>query len=429
MTSIGIAYGDRRIPVEVPDENLVKVFQTRPWRPLPDPKTAIASALENPIGSHPLSSIAAGRSDAVVVISDITRPVPNSTLLPPILDLIERSGVPRDRILILIATGMHRPNLADELVELVGEEISNTYRIENHIGTDLDGHFDFGVHEGVPLQVDRRYVEADLKVVTGLIEPHLIAGYSGGRKGIIPGLCSLETMKVLHGFRMIQHERAASGNIDGNPFHETALVLARKAGCDFLLNVTLNSDREITGVFAGDLDEAHRAGCASLQEFAMDCIDEPVDIVLTGGGGAPLDRTFYQAIKGMIAAREILKPGGTILFAASLTEGLGSPSFRELMKSLTSPREMLDRLAAVDYLQMDQWMVQDFCSILLQAGEIQVHTEGIPTSDLEGFGLVPIPSFEAGLARAMSRQGRTARIAALPDGPYVIAKIAEGARL
>lgn len=429
MTSLAIAYGDRRIPVEVPDENLVKVFQTRPWRPLPDPESAIASALENPIGSHPLSSIAAGRSDAVVVISDITRPVPNSTLLPPILDLIECSGVPRDRILILIATGMHRPNLSDEIVELVGEEISGTYRIENHIGTDLDGHSDFGVHDGVPLHVDRRYVEADLKVVTGLIEPHLIAGYSGGRKGIIPGLCSLETMKVLHGFRMIQHDRAAAGNIDGNPFHETALDLARKAGCDFLLNVTLNSDREITGVFAGDLDEAHRAGCASLQEFAMDCIDESVDIVLTGGGGAPLDRTLYQAIKGMIAAREILKPGGTILFAAALAEGLGSPSFRELMNSLTSPMEMLDRLAEVGYLQMDQWMVQDFCNILLHAGEIQVHTGGIPASELEGFGLVPIPSLEAGVARAMRRCGRTAGIAALPEGPYVIAKITEGARL
>ncbi|MCA9411949.1 MAG: nickel-dependent lactate racemase [Candidatus Omnitrophica bacterium] len=424
---VEVAYGKTRLPVEIPDENLQKVFRVRHWPGLANPAQAIEASLVNPIDSAPLADIARGKKNATIVISDITRPVPNRLLLPPILQTLEGAGMAKDQILILIATGMHRPNEGDELIELVGAEIAANYRVENHFGTDVDSHVDLGTDEsGVPLLVDRRYHEADLKIVTGLIEPHLIAGYSGGRKGILPGICSLETMKVMHGYRMIQQERASTGILDGNPFHETALRLAERVGCDFLVNVTLNDVREMTGVFSGNLDSAHRAGCREIEKYVVDTIDEPVDIVVTGSGGYPLDQTLYQAIKGMIAAKEILKPGGTIIFCSDLGQGLGSPPFQELMAQLDSPEGMMARLEEVDYLKMDQWMVQDFCNILLHAGEIQTCTQGLSSEELERVHLVPIDSLQSGLERAFATQGPNATVAALPDGPYVIAQVAEG---
>jgi len=185
---VEIAYGKKRLPVEIPEENLEKVFRVRQWPGMTAVVGEIQRSLQHPIASPPLSAIATGKRDATIVISDITRPVPNSLLLPSILQTLEAAGIAREKILILIATGMHRPNEGDELIELVGEEIARNYRVENHFGTDLESHVDLGTDDesGVPLLVDRRYHEADLKIVTGLIEPHLIAGYSGGRKGILP---------------------------------------------------------------------------------------------------------------------------------------------------------------------------------------------------------------------------------------------------
>ena len=365
---IEILYGRGTTTVDVPTRNLVKVMQTKPCAALHDPESVIEQSLEVPIGMPPLSELARGRKNAVVVISDITRPVPNSIVLPPILRNLEENGISREDILILIATGMHRPNEGEELIELVGEQIARTYRIENHRGTDLSSHVDLGVsEEGVPLLVDRLYYEADLKVVTGLIEPHLMAGYSGGRKSVLPGVCSLETMKVMHGYKMIQHPLTTVGRLDDNPFHLTALKLTRQIGVDFLVNVTVNGEREITGVYSGDLDEAHRAGVRGLNRYVIDEIDAPVDIAVTGSGGFPLDQTFYQCVKGMVATKEILKPGGTIVFASHLAGGMGSPSFVELMEEFTSPEEFLASLVSPDYRKLDQWMLQDHSNILLHA--------------------------------------------------------------
>ncbi|MCG3196492.1 MAG: Lactate racemase [bacterium] len=423
---VEIAYGKGFVPVDIPSENLLKVLRVKPWAALARPRVEIERALAFPIGSPSLSSLASGRRNAVIVISDITRPVPNSTLLPPILETLETSGIPRERILILIGTGMHRSNLGPELVELVGPAIAGKYRVENHEGLNLESHVDLGVsEEGVPLLVDRRYMEADLKIVTGLIEPHLMAGYSGGRKGVLPGVCSLETMKVMHGYRMIQHERTTVGRLDDNPFHLAALKLARRVGVDFLVNVTVNEQREITGVFAGDLDRAHRAGVAALEEYVVDRLDKPADIVVTSGGGYPLDQTFYQCLKGVIATKEILKPGGTIVFAAHLGEGLGSASFQDLMGRLTTPEAFLEEIAGPDYLQVDQWMVQDHCNMLLLAGEILIYTENLSANWLRSVLVHPIPSLNAGLKRAFEAHGPRARVAVLPHGPYVIAKLSD----
>lgn len=423
---IDLAYGKETVPVHVPEKNLEKILKVHPWPPVDHPTEAVNHSLLNPIGTSPLSELAQGRRDAVVVISDITRPVPNRVILPPVLETLEQAGIPREKILILIATGMHRPNEGAELIELVGEKIAARYRVENHSGADLDAHVDLGVsEEGVPLLVDRRYLEADLKILTGLIEPHLMAGYSGGRKGVLPGVCSLETMKVMHGYKMIQHPLSVVGRLDDNPFHLTALRLTRQIGVDFIVNITLNEKRELTGVFSGDLDLAHRAGVAELEKYVVDEVDEPVDIVVGCSGGYPLDQTFYQCIKGTVAAKEILKPGGTIVFASHLGEGMGSEPFQQLVRELTTPQAFLDTLKGPDYRQLDQWMLQDHCNILLHAGEIQVFTEHLSKDWLEKALVVPIGSLDEGLERAFERHGSEARVAVMPQGPYVIARTLE----
>lgn len=423
---IEVAFGKGFAPVHVPDQNLVKVIRTRPWSGIPAPGDAVVNALLFPIGTPPLLDLARGRQNAVVVISDITRPVPNSLILPPILRTLEAAGIPKERILILIATGMHRPNEGIELTELVGEEVASSYRVENHAGTDLASHVDLGIsEEGVPLLVDRRYVEADLRILTGLIEPHLMAGYSGGRKAVLPGVCSLETMKVMHGYRMIQDPLTVVGRLDDNPFHLTALKLARQVGVDFIVNVTLNENREIAGVYAGDLDLAHRAGVAELESYVVDEIEEPVDIVVTSGGGYPLDQTFYQSIKGLVAAKGILKQGGTLILSADLGEGMGSVSFQELVEEMTGPEEFLESLKGPGYRQLDQWMLQDHCNVLIHAGDVLVFTHHLSEDWLSKALVCKIHSLDEGLRMAFESHGPMASVAVMPQGPYVIARVSE----
>lgn len=421
---IEVAYGKGTAPVHVPDRNLVGVIQPRPWPGLDSPEDAVVSALNLPVGTPPLIDIARGRQDAVVVISDITRPVPNSVILPPILRTLEAAGIPRQKILILIATGMHRPNEGAEMIELVGRDIAANYRVENHAGTDLESHVDLGIsEEGVPLLVDRRYHESDLRILTGLIEPHLMAGYSGGRKAVLPGVCSLETMKVMHGYRMIQDPHTVVGRLDDNPFHLTALKLARRVGVDFIVNVVLNENREISGVYAGDLDLAHRAGVAELEAYAVQGVNEPVDIVVTSAGGYPLDQTFYQAIKGLVAAKGILKPGGTLILSADLGEGMGSAPFQELVNEMTSPEDLLESLKGPDYRQLDQWMLQDHCNVLIHAGDVLVFTQHLSEDWLSKALVCKISSLDEGLRMAFESHGPLASVAVMPQGPYVIARV------
>ena len=234
---VALSYGREGLEVDLPDANLVKCLGYREAEPLADPSGAVSAALASPTGAAPLADLARGKKNACVVISDVTRPVPNPVILPPILRTLEESGIPRARILILVATGMHRPNLGDELAEMVGAETATNYRIENHDGLNRQQHAYLGESpRGVPVWIDSRYVEADLKITTGLIEPHFMAGFSGGRKLICPGLAALETVRVWHGPKFLEHPNARVGVLDGNPVHEENTWIGRRAGCDFIVN-------------------------------------------------------------------------------------------------------------------------------------------------------------------------------------------------
>ena len=418
---VALDYGKAGIEAEVPDD--AEILSMAPMPGLDRIEERLFESLRTPSGTAPLLDLARGRSDACVVISDITRPVPNSIILPPILATLENAGIPRDAITILIATGLHRPNEGEELVELVGPEIARKYRIENHRARDRGSLACLGdTSAGAPIWVDRLYLEADLKIATSLIEPHLMAGYSGGRKAICPGLMGVDTVKVLHGPELMGHPKSAEGIIEGNPFHQQALEVARTVGVDFTLNVAMNEERQICGIFCGDLEKAHAEGVAFVEEAALASVDEAVDVVVTTSAGFPLDLTFYQAVKGMTAVLPILREGGTIVIAASCEEGLGSREFSELLLKTTRLDEFAEKLESPDFFVVDQWQLQELCKVLATA-RVKLYSRKIARD----YGALPmvdiVSSVEAGIAEARGDFRGNPRMAVVPKGPYVLPRL------
>ncbi len=425
---VRMRYGRGELEVEVPDQNIVGPLRMKRAKPLSAPVETIEAALLSPIASPPLSEIARGRSSACVVISDITRPVPNKLILPPILRTLEKSGIPREEIVILIATGIHRPNEGDELQEMVGAELMSGYRFINHYSQRPETLLDLGkTDRGTPVLLNRVYCESDLKISTSLIEPHLMAGYSGGRKAICPGISSLETMKVMHGPHILEHERATTGVLEGNPFHEEATEIARMAGVDFSLNVALNDSRELVGVFAGELVAAHLAGVKFVEQFVRVELDQPVDIVLTSSAGYPLDTTFYQAIKGLVGALDIIKQGGTMILVSECSEQLGSPEFTDLILNTEDLKQFVQDLYDPAHFTVDQWQLEEMAKVARKA-EICCYSEGIPWEDLKRIFVHPLRTPEEGIRYALAKHGKNARIAVIPEGPYLLPVLADPSR-
>lgn len=423
--NIDISYGKERLTIGVPDRNLVNILRMKEKPVITDPREATLEKLASPTGAPPLAELARGKKSAVVVVSDITRPVPNAAILPPVFEVIEKAGIPRENITILIGTGIHRPNEGEELVTLFGPDIPKNYRIVNHKGRDLDSHDYLGetpIYKA-PIYVDREYFKSELRIVTGLIEPHFMAGFSGGRKGIMPAICAFETVKVLHGPDAMGHNKAIGGVIEGNPVHEEMLYVAKKVGVDFIVNVTLNERREITGIFAGDLEKAHMEGVEFARTQCVDTVDKPVDAVITTSAGFPLDLTFYQTVKGMTEAMPILKPGGVIIIASRCAEGIGSSEFTKLMLETYSINEFLDNIRKPGYYVLDQWEFQKLCTVLVKH-EVWLYTEGIDRETQGKLFMTPLDSVEDGISRVLERFGDDARIAVIPEGPYVNARLA-----
>lgn len=421
---VTLDYGRTGLPVDLPDDRIVGPLAIRPAPPLSDPDGALGAALAQPIGTPPLAELARGRRDACILICDITRPVPNRLLLPPLLRTLEEQGLQRDRILILVATGLHRPNEGAELEEMVGPDVMANYRIENHHGKNLDEHEYLGTTpNGVPAWIDRRYVKADLKITTGLIEPHLMAGYSGGRKVICPGIAALETVKVWHGPRFLEHPKADCGIVEGNPVHEENTRIAQMAGCDFIVNVCLDGERRVTWVGAGDMIAAWQAGVRFVENVVRVPVAEPVDIVVTSSAGYPLDTTFYQSVKGMTGALPIVKQGGTIVLAASLTEGIGSPEFQGLLTDYPDLQVFKKRILEKDYFVLDQWQLEEMAKVLERC-RVKMVSHGLSPEVLRGCHVEPAATVEAAVADCLRDYGPTARIAVIPKGPYVLPYVA-----
>jgi nickel-dependent lactate racemase len=421
---VKLEYGRQGLYAELPEARIVRTLSYKDAAPLPEPEAALRAMLERPIGTPPLAEIARGRKDACIVICDITRPVPNELILRPMLEILEQAGIPREKITILVATGLHRPNEGAELVEMVGQNIADHYRIVNHHGQELSEHTYLGESpRGVPIWIDRHYVNADLKITTGLIEPHLMAGFSGGRKLICPGIAALETVKVWHGPDFLEHPKADCGILDGNPVHEENTWIGRKTGCDFIVNVVIDSQRRPLAWVAGDMVAAFEEGVKFVRGVVRDTVAEPVDIVVTSCAGYPLDTTFYQAVKGMTGALPIVKEGGTIILCASLSEGIGSPQFQQLFAENPSLEVFVERILGKDYFVMDQWQLEELAKVRRKA-KVKVVSDGLSAATLNGLFVESASSIEQAVADSLAEYGPAAKIAVIPKGPYVLAQVA-----
>jgi nickel-dependent lactate racemase len=419
---IRLDYGRSGLEVRLPDDCAVSVLEPSKGVPLEDPSAAVASALAAPIGAPPLDELARGRRDAVVVIADKTRPVPYGIVLPPLLAALQRAGLPPARVEILVATGLHRPNTPDELGQMINPDIVARYRIRNHLAREADQHVHLGrTARGTEIWLDRGFMSADLKIVTGLIEPHLMAGFSGGRKAVAPGCAGVETMRSLHGAAMLEAP-LGPGIVEGNPFHDELLDIARRVGVDFLCDVTVDRSRRLTGVFAGDLERAHAAGMRFVEEHVRADLDRPADVVIASAGGAPLDDTYYQSIKGMVAALNIVRRGGTIILAAAMAEGIGSAEFQRLLADTRGNDDFMARITSPGFFSIDQWMVQHLCQVRRKA-EVILVSGGVSPEAAAGLLASSAPTVEDAVARCLQRYGWGAHIAVLSQGPYMLATV------
>jgi nickel-dependent lactate racemase len=420
---VRLDYGHDGLDVELPDNHVVKSLSYKQVKPLADPVGELRSLLERPIGTPSLAELARGRNSACIVICDITRPVPNELILKPLLETLEQSGIPREQITILVATGLHRPNEGEELVEIVGQEIAEQYRIENHHGQCLEEHAFLGTSpRGVPIWIDSRYLDAELKITTGLIEPHLMAGFSGGRKLICPGIAALATIKVWHGPDFLEDPRADCGILDGNPVHEESTWIGRHAGCDFIVNVVINTQRSVLKFVAGDMEQAFHEGVDYCRQVVADSVPEPVDIVVTSCAGYPLDTTFYQAVKGLVGALPIVKQGGTIIMAASMSEGIGSPQFQQLFDENSDLETFVERITSGGYFVMDQWQLEELAKVRRKA-RVKLVSGGLPAETINRLFVESAPTVELAVEDSLADYGEDARIAVIPKGPYVLAEV------
>lgn len=416
MKKVKLAYGKTGIEVTVPDQAVV--IEPRHLAALPDEKAAVSAALRQPVGTLPLKEMVQRNQKVVIVISDITRPTPNHKLVPWLLE--ELAHVPSDNITILNGLGSHRANTQDELVQMLGRKVVDTIRVINHDAFTKEQLVKVGVNShGSNVYFHKAYVNADFKIVTGFIEPHFFAGFSGGPKGICPGVAGIETILDFHNAKMVGHPLSTWGIIEGNILQGAATENCLMAKPDFMLNVTLNGDKGITGVFAGDVIAAHRQGCSFVKEHAMYEVDAPFDIVITTNSGYPLDQNLYQTVKGMSAAAQIVKPRGAIIAVSECSDGLPNHgNYAKILKMRETPQELLDMINDESFSMFDQWEAQVQAMIQLKA-DCYLYSS-IDEETIRQAKLTPIKDVETTLQQLMNKYGENTRIAVLPLGPLTI---------
>ncbi len=422
---VELAYGRHGLEVELPDQT--HVLTSRPVPGLPDEGAALRQALQVPIASAPLAARVKPGDKVLVVHSDITRATPNDRILPVLLAELEAAGVARQDITLLNALGTHRRQTEAELRGMLGDAIVDNYRCLQHDAYDDANLVPLGTTSfGHPVRVNRLLVESDLAILTGFIEPHFFAGFSGGPKGVLPALAGAESVLSNHGRAMIAHPKATWGVTEGNPIWEEMREVALMVQPTFLLNVTLNAQKQITGVFAGDLLAAHRAGCDFVRQNAMVPVNEPYDIVITTNSGYPLDQNLYQCVKGMSAARQIVRPGGAIILAGACQDGLPDHGrYAQLLAEGGSPQGVLNLIARPGFAAQDQWQVQIQAQIQLHA-DVRVYSDGLSDAQIEQALFTPCRNISATVTCLLEQMGPDARICVLPEGPQTIAYLRNG---
>ncbi len=420
---VTFAFGKTGLAVSLPEGRNYHLLESRSAGPLADVRTALEHVLDQPIGARPLLELAAGKRTAAISVCDITRPAPNRLTLPPLLDRLHAAGIPADGITILIATGLHRAATAAEIDTILGPDIPTRYRVVNHDARDFACHRSLGsTARGTPVHIDRRFLEADLHITLGFIEQHLMLGFSGGRKLIAPGLAAQETIKVIHSPSFIREPMATEGSIDSNPLHSELLEIARMARHDFILDVTLTQQREVSGVFAGDPVHAHSSGVEFLRATSLAPLPTLADAAITTGAGYPLDLTFYQIIKGITAAQHIVKPGGRILILGECAEGIGSPDFAHKLRNFTGDQQYLNEIADTPVIP-DQWQLEKLALVGI-THDLSFYAPGAPPDQLGSLRTRSFADINAAVEHLLRDLPPHASIALVPEGPYCFARVA-----
>jgi nickel-dependent lactate racemase len=417
---VQLAYGQGHLEVELPDGTTVIEPAHNPG--LPNEKEAVLSALTKPIGAKPLLQWIKPRDKVCIAFTDITRATPNDRIIPWLLEHL--GSHPRENITLLNQLGTHRPNTQAELEKLLTPEVVKNYRVINHEPENESQMVQFGTtRDGTPALINRHLAQADVRIITGFIEPHFFAGFSGGPKGIMPGCAALKTVMSNHGARNIGDARSAFGITDGNPIWEEIREIALRVGESFLLNVTLNEQRAITGVFAGDLLGAHKTGFEFVRRSAMQKVKAPFDVVITTNSGYPLDMNLYQGVKGMSAAARIVQENGTIILAAECREGVpsGSP-LDKLLRSAGSSAEILTMLSTPGFVRPEQWQAQ-IQALIQRRAEVLVYSS-LAEETIRAAHLKPCKDIAAAVRERIAKAGPQARVAVLPQGPLTIPYLA-----
>ncbi|HLY90315.1 MAG TPA: nickel-dependent lactate racemase [Acetobacteraceae bacterium] len=426
---IDLLFGKGLLPVSVPEGIRPTVIRKGALPKLPNPPAAIAEALANPIGSASLADLARGRDSACILICDITRPVPNHLFLRPMVETMVTAGIPLAAITILVATGLHRPNEGEELAELVGDPwVMANVRVENHFARDGAMHIDLGrtTTRGTPITLDRRFVEADLRIATGLVEPHFMAGWSGGRKVIAPGVAGHETIRTFHSARFMGDPLAVQCNLVGNPLHEEQLEIVRRLGPCYALNTIIDEDRHLVYVTFGEVIASHMAAVDFVTGSTKIGMDRRYKTIVTSSAGHPLDKTYYQTVKGMVTPLDILEPGGTLIIASSCSEGFGSAEFRDAQTRLVAmgAERFLATLTAKTLAEIDEWQTQMQMKAM-RVGRIELYTTGLDHEERRITGVHVTTDIDMALHHAVVRHNDP-DVAFIPEGPYVVPVFAGG---
>lgn len=422
---IKLAYGRSGLTVSLPD--LVDVLSPCFIPGIPDESAALRKALREPIGSLPLAKLVKPGDKVVVVHTDITRATPNDRILPVLLEELEQAGVERKNITLLNGLGTHRHQTEAELRAMLGDRIVDDYTCLQHDCNDDANLVSLGETKlGHPVRINRTYLETDVRILTGYIEPHFFAGFSGGPKAILPSLAGAESVLTNHGIDMIANPKSTWGIIEGNPIWEEMREVALRTNPTFLLNVSTNVDREITGIFAGDMLSAFAEGCRFVQENAMRAVDTRYDVVITTNSGYPLDQNLYQSVKGMSAANQIVRQGGSIIIAAGCEDGLPNHGrYADLLSKGGSPQGVIDLISKPGFGAMDQWQVQIQAQVQLRS-DVYVYSDGLSDVQIEGALLIPCRDIEKTVLQLQEKYGPEARICVIPEGPQTIPYLRQG---
>jgi len=419
---VDFPYGTSFLSVELPER--ARVIAPLEQEAAADELAAIREALRHPVKGRRLRDIVAPGAIVAIAVCDGTRPQPRRPMLAALIE--ELSGrVSLADVVVLVATGTHRANTAAELEEMLGPELLGAVRVENHDARDESMLVHLGtMGNGVPVSLNRLWVEADVRVTTGFVEPHFFAGFSGGPKLVAPGLAGLETTLVLHDAKRIGSPHATWGRLEGNPVHDDVRAIAAATGVHFACDVVLNRKHEVVAAFAGDLFAMHEAATALSRQVSVRQVEDRFDVVVTSNAGFPLDQNLYQCVKGMSAAAQVVRPGGLIVLAAECRDGVpGHGEFGRLLAEASSPGELLAMLDDRAGTVADQWEAQVLARVLSQA-RVGMRTDGLTKRELETAFLSPVDDVAAAVVAEMGRLGPGATCCAMPAGPETIAAVA-----